>query len=229
MKKITTLCRHLHKKVFFVPGIFLTLSLGGVRSGIAQGFADTSARLNSLSPGFVDSVQVINKDGKKTVLAYLKDDRIMESNDSISSLFISRSLDSNELQVFRFAERMPSFPGGESALMKYLHNHTRYPQRARENHIQGRVIVQFVVCADGKLREVKTIGEKIGWDLENEAIRVVKEMPDWIPGKLDGQPVNVMYSLPVRFVLSNKKFSIHYENKGLVKWIGLYLSRRMTY
>lgn len=227
MKKTTTLCGNQIGTVFFAAGISLFFSLGTSRPGVGQVLADTSFHADTVSS---EMVQVIKKGGKLTAFIYLKNGQMVELNDSLSRSFISQSFVSEQQPgAYTFAEQMPSFPGGENAMMQYLSSHTHYPQRARENNIQGTVIVQFVVCTDGKLRGIKTLGKNVGWDLENEAIRTVKEMPDWIPGKLDGQPVNVMYSLPVRFVLSGKKFSIHYENKGLVKWIGLYLSRRTIY
>jgi protein TonB len=104
-------------------------------------------------------------------------------------------------KVFQFVEQMPSFPGGEDALMKYLHDHIRYPAVARENGIQGTVVVQFVVNTDGSIVDVKTVGAKKGGGLEEEAVRVVKGMPKWRAGKQNGRSVRVQYSLPIRFQL----------------------------
>lgn len=106
-----------------------------------------------------------------------------------------------ENKVFTFVEQMPSFPGGEDALMKYLHDHIHYPPVARENGIQGTVVVQFIVGPDGTIRDVTTVGKTLGGGLEQEAMHVVKGMPRWLPGKQNGRAVNVQYSLPVRFVL----------------------------
>jgi TonB family protein len=104
-------------------------------------------------------------------------------------------------KVYTSVERMPSFPGGEPALMKYLHDHIHYPRVARENGIQGTVVVQFIVGRDGELHSITTLGTKKGGGLEQEAERVVKSMPRWEPGSEKGIIVNVQYSLPVRFVL----------------------------
>lgn len=104
-------------------------------------------------------------------------------------------------KVFQFVEQMPSFPGGENALMRYLHDHIRYPAVARENGIQGTVVVQFVVNTDGSIVDVKAVGQKKGGGLEEEAVRVVKGMPKWTPGKQNGRSVRVQYSLPIRFKL----------------------------
>ncbi len=106
-----------------------------------------------------------------------------------------------ENKVFQFVEQMPTFPGGENALMKYLRDHIRYPSVARENGIQGTVVVQFVVNTDGSIVDVKPVGQKKGGGLEDEAVRVVKGMPKWKPGKQNGRSVRVQYSLPIRFKL----------------------------
>ena len=103
-------------------------------------------------------------------------------------------------KVFTAVEQMPAFPGGDAELMKYLSSHINYPPMAMENNIQGRVIVQFVVTKTGKVGEVKVV-RGVDRDLDNEAVRVVKSLPDFIPGKMNGQAVNVWYTLPVTFKL----------------------------
>ena len=103
-------------------------------------------------------------------------------------------------EVFRAVEQMPRFPGGEQALMKYLSTHINYPTMAMENNVQGRVVVQFVVTKTGKIGEVKVV-RSVDRDLDKEAVRVCKTLPDFIPGKMNGQAVNVWYTLPVSFKL----------------------------
>ncbi len=103
-------------------------------------------------------------------------------------------------QVFTAVEQMPAFPGGDAELMKYLSTHINYPPMAMENNVQGRVIVQFVVTKTGKVGEVKVV-RGVDRDLDNEAVRVVKSLPDFIPGRMNGQAVNVWYTLPVTFKL----------------------------
>lgn len=104
-------------------------------------------------------------------------------------------------QVFRSVEQMPEFPGGEDALAAYLNNHIHYPAVARENGIQGTVYLEFVVNADGSIQDVKVISNPIGGGCEDEAVRVVKGMPKWRPGRQNGQSVRVYFHLPVRFKL----------------------------
>ena len=105
-----------------------------------------------------------------------------------------------EEKVFTAVEQMPQFPGGEAELMKYISNNIKYPTMAMENNIQGRVVVQFVVTSTGKIGEVKVVRSKDP-DLDKEAVRVVKSLPNFIPGKMNGQAVNVWYTLPITFKL----------------------------
>lgn len=103
-------------------------------------------------------------------------------------------------QVFVSVEQMPKFPGGDAELMKYIQDHLRYPTMAAENNIQGKVVVQFVVTKNGSVGEVKVIRSR-DQDLDKEAVRVVKSLPNFIPGRMNGQPVNVWYTLPINFKL----------------------------
>ena len=105
-----------------------------------------------------------------------------------------------ENKVFDVVEQMPSFPGGQAALMNYLNNNIKYPVIAEEKGIQGRVVVQFVVGKDGHISDVK-VAKSVDPSLDKEAVRVVKAMPKWIPGKQNGQAVTVRYTLPVTFRL----------------------------
>ncbi len=106
----------------------------------------------------------------------------------------------DEDKVFTSVEQMAQFPGGEAALMSWVANHINYPATAQENGVQGRVVVQFVVKKDGSIGDVKVVRSKDP-DLDKEAVRVVKTFPNFIPGKMNGQPVNVWYTLPVSFKL----------------------------
>ena len=103
-------------------------------------------------------------------------------------------------EVFRAVEQMPQFPGGDGELMKFLRDNIVYPAMAQENNVQGKVIVQFVVTKTGAIGEVKVV-RSVDRDLDKEAIRVVKSLPKFIPGKMNGQAVNVWYTLPVTFKL----------------------------
>jgi len=103
-------------------------------------------------------------------------------------------------KVFDVVEQNPVFPGGEAALLKYVAEHIRYPAMAQENNIQGRVVVQFVVTKTGAVGQVKVVRSKDP-DLDKEAVRVVKSLPKFTPGKMNGHAVNVWYTLPINFKL----------------------------
>ncbi len=103
-------------------------------------------------------------------------------------------------RVFDVVEQKPQFPGGEAALLKYVSEHIRDPAMAQENNIQGRVVVQFVVTKTGAVGEVKVVRGKDP-DLDKEAVRVVKSLPKFVPGKMNGHAVNVWYTLPIQFKL----------------------------
>ena len=103
-------------------------------------------------------------------------------------------------KVFDVVEEMPSFPGGQGALMSYLASNIKYPVVAQENGVQGRVIVSFVVERDGSISDVK-VARSVDPSLDREAQRVVKSMPKWKPGKQNGSAVRVKYTVPVVFRL----------------------------
>lgn len=103
-----------------------------------------------------------------------------------------------EEEIFIAVQQMPEFPGGQAALMKWLSNNVRYPQIALDNGISGRVVVKFVVEKDGSVGSVQVV-KGVDKDLDKEAMRVVRAMPKWQPGKNNGQAVRCYYNLPVTF------------------------------
>lgn len=103
-------------------------------------------------------------------------------------------------EIFQSVEQMPQFPGGEAELLKWIGNHIKYPTMAMENGVQGRVVVRFVVTKDGSIGEVQVARGKDP-DLDKEAVRVVRSLPKFTPGRMNGQPVSVWYTLPVNFKL----------------------------
>ena len=103
-------------------------------------------------------------------------------------------------KVFDVVEVMPSFPGGQGALIQYLNSHVKYPVVAQENGIQGRVTISFVVERDGSITDVK-VARSVDPSLDKEAARVVSSMPRWTPGKQNGSAVRVKFNVPVVFKL----------------------------
>ena len=108
-----------------------------------------------------------------------------------------------EEEIFVAVEQQAEFPGGQVALMKWLRDNMRYPETAQQNDVQGKVIVKFVVEKDGSIGNA-TIAKGVDKDLDREAIRVVKKMPKWQPGKNNGVAVRSYFTLPVTFKLQNQ-------------------------
>lgn len=125
----------------------------------------------------------------------------MEVDEDTEIEFIEEAVEEVvEEQIFTIVEEMPSFPGGEPAMMKYLANNIKYPAIAKDANIQGTVYVTFVVNEKGEVKDVKVL-RSIGGGTDEEAIRVVENMPKWKPGKQRGKAVKVQYNLPIRFTL----------------------------
>ena len=103
-------------------------------------------------------------------------------------------------EVFTHVEQMPQYPGGDKEMMAFLSKNIKYPVIAQEQGIQGTVVLRFVVGKTGEVTDV-TVMRSLDPSCDKEAIRVVKSMPKWIPGKQNGNPVLVYYTLPVRFRL----------------------------
>ena len=113
---------------------------------------------------------------------------------------VTEEVEEAEEEVFLVVEEDPEFPGGLDALSKFIADNIKYPQLAKENNITGRVFVSFVVEKDGRVGQVKILRD-IGGGCGNEAVRVVKMMPKWKPGKQRGKAVRTQFNLPVNFDL----------------------------
>ncbi len=113
---------------------------------------------------------------------------------------MTKEVEEAEEEVFLVVEEDPEFPGGLDALSKFIADNIKYPQLAKENNITGRVFVSFVVEKDGRVGQVKILRD-IGGGCGNEAVRVVKMMPKWKPGKQRGKAVRTQFNLPVNFDL----------------------------
>ncbi len=103
-------------------------------------------------------------------------------------------------EVFVVVEEMPSFPGGDTELFRFIYDNIKYPELAKENNIQGKVILRFCVTYKGTVDQVSVV-RGVDPSLDEEAIRVIKMLPLWKPGKQGGKPVNVWYSVPISFQL----------------------------
>jgi len=106
----------------------------------------------------------------------------------------------SKAEIFTVVEEQPQYPGGDQAKLKFLNENIKYPQAARDIGIQGKVFVTFVVETDGTITDIRVL-RGIGGGCDEEAIRLVKAMPKWVPGKQRGTPVKVQFNLPVKFTL----------------------------
>jgi periplasmic protein TonB len=147
---------------------------------------------------------------QQTVLEIVEDDEEIEEELAMEDMEVDEDTEIEfieeveeefvEEEIFTIVQDMPSFPGGDAAMLSYLGKNIKYPTLAKESGIQGTVYVTFVVEKDGSVSNVKVL-RGIGGGCDEEAIRVVKSMPRWTPGKQRGKPVKVQYNLPCRFVL----------------------------
>lgn len=129
------------------------------------------------------------------------DDNANKAQETFVKVEVKEEEEVVEEEVFLVVEDDPEFPGGLSALSQYLASNIKYPQLAKENNITGKVFVSFVVEKDGSVGQVKILRD-IGGGCGAEAVRVVKAMPKWKPGKQRGKPVRTQFNLPVDFSLN---------------------------
>ena len=110
------------------------------------------------------------------------------------------SVDEGAVQIYDIVEEMPEYPGGQDAMFKFLAQSIVYPQEMVDAGVRGRVYVEFIVRQDGGITDTKVL-RGVADPLDQEAIRVVKTMPKWMPGRQNGKPVDVRYRLPIMFQL----------------------------
>jgi len=122
-------------------------------------------------------------------------------SEGIDSIIVDQVLTIEEPvneEIFSFVEVMPSFEGGDQELLRYLGDNLKYPKIAMDVNAEGTVYLQFVVEADGNIAEV-TVLRSVFEHLDQEAIRVIKAMPKWLPGRQNGKSVRVLYTIPIKF------------------------------
>lgn len=115
---------------------------------------------------------------------------------------VKKDVDIEEDKIFFSAEEQPEFPGGSLALLNFLNQNVKYPVIAIENGISGKVTVNFVINTDGTISDARIL-RSVDPALDKEALRLVNSLPRWKPGKMNGRPVRVSYSVPVKFFLQN--------------------------
>ena len=141
----------------------------------------------------VEKKEIIKQEPEKVV-------EQVKSSVKFTAPIIKKDSEVEETKIFTVVEQMPMYPGGDAALMGYLRDNIKYPTVAAENGVQGRVVVGFVVERDGSITDVNIL-RGVDPSLDREAMRVVKSMPRWNPGKQNGSAVRVKYQVPVSFRL----------------------------
>jgi protein TonB len=133
-------------------------------------------------------------------IASSEDDALHAQTETYVAPVVEEEEEVDDNFVFVTVEKMPEFPGGDAALLKWISDNINYPPVASENGIQGRVFCQFTVNADGSVEDVQVV-RPVDPNLDKEAIRVLRKVPKFKPGEQRGKPVRVKYSVPVRFKL----------------------------
>lgn len=151
--------------------------------------AGTAIKVAGVAAGIVAMTACSNSKIQRTVSDNAKQWR---------AAVIKPTADSDSSKIFGAAEEMPSFPGGEKALMQYIKDNTYYPEEMCEGAAQGRVMVGFVINEDGSISDVKVL-RSLTPEFDEVAVKIVKGMPKWNPGKQNGKAVKTKYIVPVSF------------------------------
>lgn len=122
--------------------------------------------------------------------------------DTTEAVAVDTLKDISEETVFLIVEERAEFPGGDASLYQFLANNVDYPRAAIEAGIQGRVLIQFTVNTDGSLTDFEVVSKKIGYGLEEAAMKAVTRMPKWKPATREGKPVRMRFAVPVTFKLT---------------------------
>ncbi len=152
------------------------------------------------APEVIEEIQIVDDDVETADISINSEDDQTQAQEVIQAPVEMPEEDPEENIVFVVAEKMPSFPGGQQALMKYLSENIRYPIIAQENGVQGRVIVQFTVRKDGSIDDVKVV-KSADPSLDKEAVRLIKSVPAWEPGMQRGKAVHCKFTVPIVFKL----------------------------
>ena len=211
-----------NKKLMFIQiGLIISLAVAWavfeIKSYDKIEFADVGRTVEVVEEEMVEITKQEQKPQPVEVPKQTTQIQVVEDDVEVEDIEINADVDQNEVieeyvapeieeediqeaEIFTIVEEMPDFPGGTQKLADYLAKNIKYPQMARESGIQGRVFISFVVETDGSVSNVNVM-RSLGGGCDEEAVRVVKSMPKWKPGKQRGKPVRVSYILPVNFKL----------------------------
>jgi len=152
-------------------------------------------------PQVVEQIEIVEDDTEIEEELEIEDTEVDEET-TVEIVEMPEEEEEVEEQIFFVVEEMPEFPGGQLELRKYIAENVEYPEIARENEIQGRVYVQFVVNGKGEVEHAKVV-RGVDPALDKAALKVINSLPKWKPGKQRGKPVKVSFTVPINFMLSN--------------------------
>ncbi|MBQ5578250.1 MAG: energy transducer TonB [Prevotella sp.] len=185
---------------------------------VLNGKVATREQVMSLDPSTIDNINVMkNKEALEEYASHFNADTsngiiFVNTKDyvknggsrDVASVRVKAKKTQDIENIFDVVEHMPEFPGGTAEMMKYLQTNIRYPEAAHKAGTQGRVLVNFVVEADGTISNANVL-RSVSEELDAEAIRVIQNMPKWKPGMQNGQAVRVKYTIPISFRLNSKE------------------------
>lgn len=190
-----------HKE--YIPTSNYTVDLGEEEEQM-QNYKIIKAKVPELKKVVKDNAEIkIVKELEKKVVVVKKDPEPVQPDGPIITKEIDDGADidvKKEIEVFTIVEEMPSFIGGEEELYTYLSQNIKFPHLAKDAGIQGLVYVTFIIMEDGTISNARVL-RGIGAGCDEEALRVIKKMPNWKPGKQRGRPVRVQFNMPINFKL----------------------------
>lgn len=150
--------------------------------------------MEKIDPTAIEQIEVNKQDGKIRITLNKTGEKTKTKTSSKTA---------EKKPGYKIVEQLPEYPGGMEKMMTFMASNLRYPKEAFDKDIEGKVAVRFMVTADGKVTNA-TVMKSVEASLDAEALRVVGAMPDWIPGKVDGKPVDCYFTIPVNFRLDSK-------------------------
>jgi len=166
---------------------------------VVDGNVVTAEEYKNLNPDDIDHVNVLKSEAATSVWG-------TQGANGVVEVFTKKAVAENSKPVFNVVEKMPEFVGGMEGMFNYLKQNLQYPEEAKKQQKQGRVVVQFVVNTDGSIVDAKVV-KSVSPELDAEALRAVKAMPKWIPGEQRGEKVRVQFTLPVQFKFPEVKIA----------------------
>lgn len=152
-------------------------------------------------PAVTDVLEIV-EDNKELTNEVKVENTEADANTQIQApIEVQQEEENEEVVNFYVIEEKPEFPGGEAAMFQWIAKNVKYPEIAKENSVQGKVFVQFVIGKEGKVTDVQVV-RGVDPSLDKEAVRIIQSMPAWKPGKQRGKPVKVSFQLPINFKLS---------------------------